>query len=118
MCPFLSERRPRTRKTERITVRLHTREHEILGEKASAIGVTLGTYLRELGLGPRLRARPGHLDGEAIAQLSRVGNNLRQLERVAAEAGNAQVQADLQSTFAELQVVIDGLLAETSQEAP
>lgn len=118
MSPFLPELRSRTRKTERITVRLQAHEHETLCEKADAVGLPLGTYLRQLGLGRRLRARRDHLDGKAIAQLSRVGNNLRQLERVAAETGNAQAEANLQETFVDLQAVIDWLLAATSGEAP
>lgn len=111
------QRRPKTTKTLRINVRLAPDEHRVLLEKARAVGLPLGTYLRELALGRRLRARRGHVDGRAIAQLSRVGNNLRQLGRVAADAGDTRAQDDLDATFADLQAVIDLFLAATSEDA-
>lgn len=109
---------PRTRKTHRITLRLDHHEHQVLVEKASAVGLPLGGYLRELGLGRRLRARRHHLDGRAVAQLSRVGNNLRQLVRVATEAGDATTKADLEETFEHLQETIAPLLAGFTDDDP
>ena len=109
---------PRTRKTQRITVRLDHHEHQVLVEKASAVGLPLGTYLRELGLRRRLRARRRHLDGKAVAQLSRLGNNLRQLARVATEAGDATTNAHLEETFEHLQRTMDLLLAGFTEDEP
>jgi Bacterial mobilisation protein (MobC) len=70
-----------------VAARVSADEYGVLDAKARDAGLSIGAYLRAVGLGspgPRARRRPlihEELVGYAVAQLNRAGNNLNQLAR-------------------------------------
>lgn len=108
--PLTSSPSP-TRRTRRVTLRLSDAERRTIERKAAAVGRPVATYLREVGLGRRLRARRRHLEQAAVAHLARIANNLRQLRRVAEGAPSAAAAVgELQVTYAALQDLFERLL--------
>lgn len=103
---------PRTPRTCRMTVRLTGRELAALRRRARAVGLPLSDYLRASALGSRVRMRPGSLEREAIAQLARIANNLRQLQAVAREAGQPDEVLKIGAVLEEVGAVMDDLLGE------
>lgn len=71
----------RTHRTRVICLRVTDDEARVLGEQARRCGLTRSAFLRRLGLGETVRARPGALERDALHQLARIGNNLNQLAR-------------------------------------
>ena len=103
-------RRP-TRRTLRKSFRVTSDELAKLQHNAAAAGLTLSAYVRRLAFGRKVRARRRYLDSSAVVQVSRVGNNLRQLQRVARASGAAEAGDDLDETYEELQAFMGDLLA-------
>lgn len=99
-----------TRRTVRKTLRLTPEDRTAIERKAHAVGLPVSAYIRALALGRRPRARRRFQDTAGIAQLSRLGNNLLQLRRVAEASGHARVQRDLEATLAELRELLHALM--------
>lgn len=107
----LASTAPPTPRTRRATLRLSDAERRTIEQKAAAVGRPVATYLREVGLGRRLRARRRHLEQATVAQLARIANNLRQLRRVAEGDPCAEAAVgELQVTYAALQDAFERLL--------
>jgi hypothetical protein len=70
----------------------------------------VSTYLREVGLGRRLRARRLYIDRAAIAQLSRIGVNLKQLRRVAEAAGDTGTAREVEESLVAVRAALDRLM--------
>ena len=60
-------------------VRLSPTELATLEESATAAGLAVSSYLRELGLRHRVRPARSAVDLRLIGELNRLGNNLNQL---------------------------------------
>ena len=112
-----SSPRPSTRRTVFKTFRLSPEERETLRRNASATGLPLSTYVRQVALGKTVRARRRFVDLDAIYQLSQIGKNLQQLRRVIeAGGGDNQVWADVVATAEALREVWKGLLVDPGDE--
>lgn len=108
-----------TRRTRRVTLRLSDDERHVIERQAAAVGRPVATYLREVGLGRRLRARRRHVEQAAVAQLARIANNVRQLRRVAEGDPRAAAAVDeLEATYAALQDSFDRLLEAVPADEP
>lgn len=97
-----------TKRTVLKTIRLTPDELTTIERHAHAVGLPPATYLRELALGRPLRARRKFRDLAGLGQAGRLGNNLRQLLRMAQDSG-ATVQADLEETIEELYGLFEAL---------
>lgn len=98
-----------TRRTVHKTFRLTMAELALLRRNAGASGLPVSTYVRRLALGRKVRAKRRHVDCAAIYQLSRLGTNVLQLQRVAQESGQAAVDAELEAAIEELRELLDAL---------
>lgn len=108
-----------TRRTRRVTLRLSDAERRVIERQAAAVGRPVATYLREVGLGRRLRARRRHVEQAAVAQLARIANNVRQLRRVAeSDLRAAAAVNELEATYDALQDSFERLLEAGSDEGP
>lgn len=102
--------RPPTRRIRRVTLRLSDDERSGIERRAAAVGRPVATYLREVGLGRRLQARRLYIDQAAIAQLSRIGNNLRQVRRVAEAAGDGETVREVEEALEAVRAALDQLM--------
>jgi hypothetical protein len=91
-------------------VRVSERERSAISSRAAAVGLAPRAYLRQAGLGHRLVARRRHEDRRALAEVSRVSNNLRQLRRVALESGDEEMAFELDRVHEELQELADRIV--------
>jgi hypothetical protein len=102
--------RPPTRRVRRVTLRLSDRERLGIERRAAAVGRPVSTYLREVGLGRKMRARTLYIDRTAIAQLSRIGVNLKQLRRVAEAAGDGEMVREVEESLVAVRAALDQLM--------
>ena len=73
------------RRTRTIGVRVTEAEAEELRERARAARLSMGAYLRRLGLGQRMRiAAEWRLGAAELRELNRIGVNLNQMARAMA----------------------------------
>lgn len=101
---------PPTKRTVLKTVRLSARELTNIQWRAYAVGLPVSIYLRGLAFGRRPRARRRYLDSAGNLQLSRLGNNVRQLLRVAEASRRPSVQEDLEATIAEIRDLLHAVM--------
>jgi hypothetical protein len=105
-----SERR---QKQWRVTTRLTWQEHEQFAANAAKAGLTIPSYIREVGIAERQTQRRVRrtVDAEAsmklVAALNRIGNNLNQL----AKQANSGEQPVIDGALAQLQEAIAAVLA-------
>jgi hypothetical protein len=79
-----------------IGVRVSTREHEALRERASQMNMTPAQWLREAALSRRLPSPPvAAINRAQYAELARLSANLNQLARLANEGSNVTVASGL-----------------------
>ncbi len=101
--------RPRTRRTLRLTFRATAAETRTIRDNARAVGLSVSAYVRAVALGRPVKARRGHLQRDARHQLSKMGNNLKQLLRVARNAGQGDPARVINSVLLVLRAAFDGL---------
>lgn len=99
----------KTKRTHFRSLRLTPGELAVLRGKAHAAGLPVSTYLRQVGLKKKIRARRGQVERDAIYQLSKIGNNLNQLARAANTAGQVVAFDLLEAALAELREAIEDL---------
>ncbi len=92
-----------------IKVRVSAEEREHIRERAETCGRATSTYMRELALGSKPRARPGRVERQAIYHLGRIGNNLNQLTRTANATGRIELTRRLDKLLNELLAAIGRL---------
>ena len=73
-------------------------------------GQCLSTYMRRVALGSIPRARPRRIEQKTVHQLSKIGNNLNQLTRVANSTGRLDHSQRLQKVLNELTKAIRRLV--------
>lgn len=105
-----------TYRTRRTTLRLTPRELARLRHNAAAVGLPVSAYVRAVALDRPLRPRPRYLDRRAIAQASRLVNNLRQLSRLPADPADEDVGSALALALGEVLELLEALLASTPGE--
>jgi Bacterial mobilisation protein (MobC) len=97
----------------RVTTRLTWQEHAQFAANAAKAGLTIPSYIREVGIGERqTRSRVRRtVDAEAsmklVAAMNRIGNNLNQLARQA----NSGEQPVIGAALARLLEACDAVLA-------
>ena len=91
--------RPPTRRTLRLTFRATAAEARTIRANARATGLSVSAYVRALAFGRPIKARRSHLQRDARYQLSKIGNNLNQLLRVARDAGQGELARLLDSVL-------------------
>ena len=101
--------RPPTRRTLRLTFRATAAEARTIRANARATGLSVSAYVRALAFGRPIKARRSHLQRDARYQLSRIGNNLNQLLRVARDAGQGELARLLDSVLQILRAALDRL---------
>lgn len=99
----------RTTRTHFRSLRLTPGELAIIRGKAHAAGLPVSTYLRQAGLGRKVRARRGQIRRDAIYQLIRIGTNINQLARAANTAGQVVALDLLEEALEELRAALDSL---------
>jgi len=99
----------RPRRVHITSLRLTTSERRRIRATAHAAGLSVSAFIRRAALGRRIRARRGHLRRDAIYHLSKIGNNINQLARVANTVGEVraielleEAVVDLRHALAEL----------------
>jgi len=104
---------PKTYRDRIRSLRLTAGEDAMIRAKAHVTGLTFSAYLRRVGLGKRVRARPGQVDDDALYHLARIGNNLNQIARAmnTARKGARQpvAQERLEEVLEKLHVLLDRL---------
>lgn len=68
-------------------------------QAAELAGMELSPFLRQAGLGVRIRIKPSRRTGELIRQLAAIGNNLNQGMRLANSKRDIRTYKDLQQTL-------------------
>jgi hypothetical protein len=118
-------RKPHARGSEqrqkqcRVTTRLTWQEHAQFAANAAKVGLTIPSYIREIGIGERqTKSRTRRtVDAEAsmklVAALNRIGNNLNQLARQA----NSGERPVIDAALAELHDACDAVLAQYREDA-
>lgn len=91
------------------SLRLTPGELAIIRGKAHAAGLPVSTYLRQVGLGKKVRVRRGQIRRDAIYQLIRIGTNINQLARAANTAGQVVEMELLEEALEELRAALDRL---------
>jgi hypothetical protein len=91
-----------SRRESFIKIRVSPEELEAITHNAQACGRPVSTYLRELGLNRKPRARPRGIEREAIHQLARAGNNLNQLARAANATRRVELSRRLDQVLREV----------------
>jgi len=76
-------------RTKQFTFWVTPAEKEHIRDVARRAGLTPSAYVRAVALGNRPAPRPGDENRELLRQLSRIGNNLNQLHRIAQSRGPA-----------------------------
>ena len=87
------------RRTHRIGVNVNAAERAIIEAKAEAVGLSVGVYLRQAGVGARLSSR---VNDRVYHQLSRIGVNVNQMARVANTTGRLPELEKLQTLLAQI----------------
>ena len=98
-----------TRRTRRRSIRLTSREYVLLGRKAAAVGLPVSVYVRQVALGRPLHPRRRFQEMAAAAQIARIANNLRQLQRIARLVDDGALLSDLDFTIETLRDLLDVL---------
>ena len=101
--------RPPTRRTLRLTFRATAAEARTIRANTRATGLSVSAYVRALAFGRPAKARRSHLQRDARYQLSKMGNNLNQLGRVARDAGQTEMARLLESVLKVLRAALDRL---------
>ncbi len=107
-----------------VAVRCTGDDHAKLTELAARAGLSVGAYLRTMGLGdagPRARRRPP-LEREAIAELlgrvGRVGSNVNQLTKLAHTTGNPPTSSELARMADDIAAIRAALMNALGRELP
>ncbi|MFW6012221.1 MAG: plasmid mobilization protein [bacterium] len=108
-----------THRTRRTTIRLTPRELARIRHNAAATGLPASAYLRAVALDQPIRPRHRYLDRRAIAQTSRVINNLRQLRKLPPDRpADEEVHRELERTHTDLVELLETLLASATPDSP
>ena len=97
-------------KTEVVSVRMSPAKRHAVAERADLCGQCLSTYMRKVALGSVPRARPRRIEQKTVYQLSRIGNNLNQLTRIANTTGRIDCIRHLEAVLIELTEAIRRLV--------
>lgn len=121
----LAPRRSGSEKRQRgapVSVRLSDEERAEVKRRATAAGLSVGSYLRLAGLdaaGIRARRAPtvnAELLAQAVAALNKVGSNLNQIAHIL-NAGKAAGATEAVMTLHETRAVVRQIAALTGKEA-
>ena len=93
-----------------LRVRVSPAERSDLEAKAEECDRPLSTYLREVGLGYRPRARPHRAERHLAYHLGRIGNNLNQLARAANATRRVELSSRLDQVLRQLVEALEQLL--------
>ncbi len=107
-----------------IAVRCTDAEHAALTAKAATAGLSVGAYIRSVGLGsagPRARRRPP-IEREAIAlllgQVGRVGSNVNQLAKAMNTHGNLLAWGELTRAIDDIAAIRAELMRALGKDVP
>lgn len=115
-------RKPHARGSEqrqkqcRVTTRLTWQEHAQFAANAAKAGLTIPSYIREIGINERQtrsrvrRTVEADASMKLVAALNRIGNNINQLARQA-NSGELQLLHEYRDTLASLNDAISAVLA-------
>lgn len=107
--PSDASRPERARRVYFQSLRLTAGERAVIRARAHAAGLSVSAFMRRSALGQRVRARSGQVRRDTVYQLSKVGNNLNQLARVANTARQVRSEERLEEVLEELRAVLDEL---------
>lgn len=95
-------------RTKKINVRLTPEEYEQLSEYKNQSGLSLSDIVRQTAARIEIVARQSTLTAEALAELSRIGNNVNQLAHVANKTGSIHIPS-LNQIASDLRNIAEGV---------